>query len=55
MLCVHVCASMYICTGVCMNAVTHQAERQIRGLALSGNKKMKKVLKTMEMYQAAFV
>ena len=55
MLCVHVCTSMYICTGVHMNAATHQADRQIRGLDLSGNKKMKKVLRTMEMYQAAFV
>ena len=55
MLCVHVCTSMYICTGVHMNAATHQADRQIRGLDLSGNKKMKTVLRTMEMYQAAFV
>ena len=54
MLCVHVCASMYIRTGVHMNAATHQADRQMRGLDLSGNKKMKKVLRTMEMYQAAF-
>ena len=54
MLCVHVCASMYIRTGVHMNAATHQADRQMRGLDLSGNKKMKKVLRTTEMYQAAF-